>query len=171
METVKQIENTIAGWLKPLPRLPENVRKWLADNVWWITLIGVILSVFAAFSMLVAIIVGLWGAAVISSYYNVFGIAAAYTGLAAIWALISFAFLIVDVVIMGMAINPLRRKESKGWDLMFLAILVSAASSILSMIINFSIFTFISGIIFTGLGLAIGAYFLFEIKAYFKTAK
>ncbi len=171
METVKRIENTIAGWLKPLPHLPENGRKWLADNVWWIVLIGAILSVLAAFAAISAL---LYATAIIStissSFYGTIGYGV-YNAWDISWLVISVLFLVANIVVMAMAVNPLKGKELKGWNLLFLLLLISAASSITNILVHFNIFTFISSLIFAALGLAIGAYFTFEIKPYFKRAK
>ncbi|HPF31337.1 MAG TPA: hypothetical protein PLO25_03475 [Candidatus Saccharibacteria bacterium] len=168
MDKIKQFENTISKWLKPLPHLPIHIRKLLADNVWLITLLGIILSVIAIFSIISAIMIGMWGVSIVDNYSSTVGGVIAYRGIDAFWALITLILSIVNVAIMIKAVNLLRFYKVKGWDLLFLAKLISVTSLIIGYFINFSIFNFFAGIIFTGLALAVGVYFLFEIKTYFK---
>ena len=44
MKSIYKLEKMIESWLKPVPHLPTEWRKWLADNAWWLTIIGVVLS-------------------------------------------------------------------------------------------------------------------------------
>lgn len=157
METVHKLEETIGGWLKSFPHLPENWTKWLAKNSWWLVLIGVILSALGAVALL-------FGVMAIGAVTTVYGIAVGplhdswwYTT-----TVISLVLLVVTVVIDAMAISPLKAMKSKGWDLLFLTFLVSVVSAIVSTLYNFS------GIIGNVIGVVIGAYVLFEIRSYFK---
>jgi hypothetical protein len=44
METINKLETTVAGWYTGLPHLPKTFTQWLAANVWWLALIGVVLE-------------------------------------------------------------------------------------------------------------------------------
>lgn len=163
MDYTRKLEKMIEEWLKPLPHLPTTWRNWLAKNVWWITLVGVILSVIGIFGLLAA-------ASFVSTTTSLYG-AAVYTAVAtthgglwmlAIW--VSLALLVVTVVIEAMAISPLKVQKKKGWDLLFLAYLVGVASGVIGAILNFDVFSLIS----TAIGAVIGAYFVFEIHSHFK---
>lgn len=174
MEIVKQIENMVARWLKPLPHLPGKGQKWLADNVWWITLVGVIISTLGTLSLIGVTLAAMALIGATSGFLYLHGYAAnyvAYTGWGVLWLTISIILLIAMVVIMAMAVGPLKEKKSKGWELLFLSTLLSAVFSIFNLLARFDIFNFISGLIFSALAIAIGVYFLFEIKSHFKSTK
>jgi hypothetical protein len=47
MDAVYQLEKTVEKWFENMPHLPKFVRAWLADNIWWIALISVILDVLS----------------------------------------------------------------------------------------------------------------------------
>jgi len=168
MSSIAKFENTIGGWLKPLPHLPEAGRKWLAENIWWIALVGLILSVIGMVMLIGTIIVAfpfIFGTATIISYYS----ATAYTGFWMVSSVVSLIFMIATVVITAMAISPLKKRIKKGWDLMFITLIIGGLSAVLSAIINFNVLNFVPSIIFAALGLAIGSYFLYEIRSFFDT--
>lgn len=166
MDSIHKLEDMIEGWFKPLPHLPAAGRKWLAENLWWITLVGVILAAWAALTAYQSL-----------SYLD--NLNSAFGGLVGniiaqnngqFWqtsVYISIALLTVTAVIEAIAISPLKAMSKKGWDLMFLATIVGVASSLVSGILNAQI----SGIFGAIIGAAIGAYLLFEIRSSFSSAK
>lgn len=170
MESIHKLENTIEGWLKPLPRLPADWRKWIANNVWWIVLVGVILSVLGVLMLVAAVFTAMSTAGTITSIYSAYniGVTQVYTGWWYAASIASLAFLALTIVINAMAITPLKAQSKKGWDLLFLTFVVGVVSSIVSIVLNFSTYSVITSIITSAIGIAIGAYFLFEIRSYFK---
>lgn len=157
MEALRKLEGVIASWYKGLPHLPENFRQWLADNIWWLVLIGVILSllvIIPSFGIL------LFGGAVLTVSY---GAASTYDGGVFTWLLFSLLFIVADLVLSALAIAPLKAHKKLGWSLLFLVALLNVVSTVLAFIANFSFSGLISGLI----GVAIGGYFLFEIRDHF----
>jgi len=173
MQFVNKLEKTIEGWLKPAPHLPEDWRKWLSNNVWWLALIGVVLSVLSAASAFYTALFTNNYLNYINSFYKAYGIESPSYGSwglnMSMYMLVMYIGIVVGAIIMGMAIKHLKSKQEKGWDLMFLAMLVAAAAQLISVLFNLS--NLIGGILSTAIGLAIGSYFLFEIKPYFKKTK
>jgi len=166
MSRVKQLETLIENWLKPLPHLPNDIQKWIANNVWWITLV-------AAFGSAIATLMALSG---IFAYMSFVGNASNYVGFYAvssyatgwIWsAVVSLAFLAISTVLLSKAVTPLKEHRRWGWDLMFIILLIGAAQAFLSAVFSFSFFEFIFGVIFSALGLTISAWLLFGIRSYF----
>lgn len=166
MTTMNKVEDMVAGWLKPIPHLPTSAQKWIAENVWWITLVGVIISVFGIITLAGAILVAmsLFGAVTSYLYYA----APVYSGWWEIWSVISLLVLIVVTAVEAMAINPLKNMKKKGWDLLFLALVIGAADSVFNFLRDLSVVTFIPGIISIVIGTGIGAYLLIETRSYFK---
>jgi uncharacterized membrane protein len=158
MEMLHKLEEVVASWYKGLPHLPENFRKWLADNIWWLVLVGVILSllvVIPAFGVL------LFGGAVLTATYGASG--SAYYGGWFVWALIGLMLVVADLVLSALAIAPLKAHRKMGWSLLFLVALLNVLSTVMTFIANYSFGGLISGLI----GAAIGGYFLFEIRGHF----
>ena len=69
---------------------------------------------------------------------------------------------IIAVVVYGMAIMPLKEKQKRGWDLLFLASLISAAGLLISAL--FSGWMLVSNLFGLVIGLAISWYLLFELR-------
>lgn len=164
MEYVKKIEKMAEGWLKPFPHLPTNAQKWIAINIWWLELIGVIIMAFSGIGILgsLGLAMGMTSA--------ILGIST-FSGMLAISSIISLVSMAASVVVMAMAIRPLKELKKKGWDLLFIAILINCFSVVLSAAIRFSFFAFISSILSGAIIIAISTYFLFEIRSFFVSVK
>lgn len=161
MEYIRKLENTIAGWYKNMPHLPVNGQKWLAQNAWWLVLIWVILGAFGIFSLLMATFFA-------SAFLSGFGpVGAVVGGLALIAVTIALLFGIVNVVLGAVAVSPLKMMQKKGWTLLFVVALLNVAAEVLAFLFDLNIFALVWGLLFV----AVGAYFLFEIRGYFDGAK
>lgn len=158
MNSVGKLETTIAGWYKGLPHLPAEVRKWLSENVWWIALVGVI---FGAFSILGMLFFSLLAGAALTAIAGGLGAIAGIT----IFLSVLFTVLLgaVCLVLSAMAINPLKAMQKKGWTLLFWVLLIEAAATVLTNLLSA---TFL-GLIWGLLWVAVGGYFLFELRSYF----
>ena len=167
MKSIKKFEDMIEGWLKPIPHLPTNWRKWISENIWWITLVGVILSTIGLLGLLIVLLGAMSFFGANSVFYGAY-IPAAYTGVQLFAGFVQLLFLVVTVTITVMAVMPLRLMSKKGWDFLFLAFLIG----IVAQVVGAVLMTNPSGIVTTLLsdliGAAISAYFLFEIRSYFK---
>lgn len=164
MEFLGKIEKVIAGWLRGVPHLPESARNWLGTNVWWIVLVGAILSAIAVVVGLVAVLgmVTLIGS-VASTYYA----ATTFTAWALVTGLVGLAFSVFQVVLLAMAIKPLQLKQKKGWVILFATWLVGAVGVVVSSILSLNAISFVTGILFGAIWLAISGYFIFEIHSQF----
>lgn len=166
MESIHKLEKTVAGWYKNMPHLPVGGRKWLADNIWWIALVALVLSVLAIFPLVAAVmlagaVVGGMGAAY-GGAYGAAGVALTGTVLLAVW--VTIAFLILEVILIGMSISPLKAHKRKGWDLLFILALLNVVSVVASALIGFNFMSLVWGLLWS----AVGAYFLFEIRDSFE---
>lgn len=166
MEFVNKLETMVGGWFKSVPHLPMAGQKWLGVNVWWIVLIGVILSGIGVLMSLGAIFtaMSLFG---VASSYGAF-VAQPYSDMWFVAAIVGLLFSALSVLILALAINPLKELKKKGWSLLFLAWVVIAVAIVVNIILTFNPLGLIMGVIFGAIGLGIGGYFLFEIKAQFQ---
>lgn len=166
MEAINNLERTIAGWFKDIPHLPLEFRKWLGDNVWWIVLIGVVLSVLALFPILMGLMVAT-GVGVAIGATGVYGTATGgLIGFAIIGTFLALASLGATAVLLGLAVSPLKAKKRKGWQLLFIVLIVGTVFSVAGNILSFNFGGFV-GLISTALWTIVQAYLLFEIRSEF----
>ena len=166
MKSIEKLETTIARWLEPLPHLPTSARKWIAQNIWWMIMVGVILSVIGIFAMIGGILtaISLLGTTVsIYGYY----IAPAYTSWFVFSLIVSLAFMIATIAFIAMAINPLKVYQKEGWKLLFWALILRVVAIVVNAIFTLNAANSISMVINGAIGIIIGAYLLYEIRSYF----
>ena len=166
MNRVQKLESLTESWLRPLPHLPSSFRKWLADNAWWLAVITAFVSAVAALAALNGIF----------SYISYVGNADSYAGfyvtapnptswlLSSLLGLIYFAAV---TVLLARAATPLKEHQRRGWDMVFIVLVLGAAKLVLDALFSFSFFGFIFAIIFGWIWVAIAAYLLFEVRSYF----
>lgn len=165
MGTVQQLETSIEKAFKDLPHLPESSREGLA-KIWpWLALIGGIVQLLAAW--------GLWQLTRSIDSVNEFanslslyvtGETAGLTAVDKTVIYVGIAVLLVDAVILLMAYGPLKARDRKGWDLLFLASLVNLAYAVVTLFIDGrGAGSFVMSLI----GSALGFYLLFEVKSKF----
>lgn len=144
---------------KQLPHLPSNGRMWLAENAWWMILIGVVLGGFGTIGTFATVsFVG----ALLAGFGGMFG--AMVGGLAVIAVAISLVFSIVTIILLLLAIAPLKHMRGRGWRLVFYAVLVNA----LGVVLHFLVSGNIMGLIWNLAWLAVGMYFLYEMKKHYQ---
>ena len=169
MKSMNELENMIAGWLKPIPHLPIGLRKWLGENIWWITLIVVIVSAISVIGLIGSILIAMSILGATTSFYG-YNIVPGYSGLWMLSSVVTLAFTVVTVIISGKAVEPLKTLKKRGWDLLFLAYVIGIASSVVGILISFNMYYFVGNLIGAAIGATISAYFLFEIRSQFNTA-
>lgn len=161
MEQVGKFEVLLASWYGRLPHLPEKGRRWIADNCWWIVLVGTILM---ALNMLGVIGLLLVGTMLLSVAAGVYG--ATLGGVVALLTFLWIASYILSTVLLAMAIAPLKAHKKRGWRLLFLMMVISVVVEISYVFVSTDVASFIGSMI----GTVISAYFLFEIREYFTVA-
>jgi hypothetical protein len=169
MEQIKQLEKTIEGWLKPLPHLPAEWRKWLGENAWWITGIGVIISALGLLGIIGLLLTAMSFIGVTTSIYGI-PLTNVYSGTWYVATFASLAFLALTTVLSAMAVNPLKAMKRKGWDLLFMVFLINVASGVISAVIYLNPVTMVTNLVGVAIGAAIGAYVIFELKSQYNGA-
>lgn len=170
MKYVRKLEAMAEDWLKKVPHLPKNGQKWLAENVWWIALIG-------AIAYGISIIVGLSTLAVLvapPAYYAYYVAGPVFSGWAIVTTTIGLLFNLLAGLLLAISVSPLKEMTKKGWTVLFMLLLVNAVAlvvtTLLNLIGNFGILAFVGvlfSLVFGAIFLSIAAYFLFEIRSYF----
>ena len=169
MSIVTQLEESLVKLYQKLPHLPSNIRTWIGTNIWWITLIGVVLGALGVVSSLFALLFAAgWVAPYVHMYgqYGVGALAGAAIAWGVVWALVGATV----VVVSAMAIQPLRDKLKKGWNLLFVVLLIQGASIVLEFLFNLGFWSFV-GLFWSALWLAAAGYVLFELRSQFAEKK
>lgn len=160
--TLNKIEDKFEDWLKPFPHLPIDWRIMIADNAWWVSLIGLILAIVVMFNVAFALLMAFSLLSFVAPFATVY--ITASNPMLIIGSIVSLIASVATIVFIAMSIKPLKNKDKKGWDLMFLASVVSFALSAISGLLMFQL----SSILGAAIGLVIGMYVLLEVKSYFK---
>lgn len=163
---MNKIEGAVAKVAKDLPHLPVGGRKWLGENVWWIVIVGAGIAALASLVRLIDIIRAADALSRLSAYIPI--------GSTGTWAVTasftSLALVVLQVIILAFAIQPLKNRQKKGWSLLFLTALVSAVAIVVTAVISLDVLQLILTLIFGAIFLAIGLYFVFEIRDQFGAA-
>lgn len=173
MQSVQKIEKMVEGYYKKsgLPPLPKGFKDFLADWVWLATLLGTLFGVLGVFGVLSTLFVA--QSIIGVANYAGAGYATQLTGILWVSTAASLLFSVVMLVFQAKAITPLKHKKQSGWKLLFLVLLISFATNVVSLLFNIVA----GGILLVGASLvgfavsllfyAIGLYLLFEIKPAF----
>lgn len=165
METIESLEKQLADINKGLPKLPAGLTKWLADYGWLLTLIGVVLGALGLLALIPVALVAFGLSTAVGVGYGIsgYGFNPLVSSLAWLSILLSLINLILIIVIEAMAISPLKAKQHRGWQLIFLASLVSFVFSVASDLIAMELGSLVFGL----LVYAIGFYVLFQLRPHF----
>ena len=164
MEALKKLENTIIGWLTKVPNLPESVRKWLGDNIWWIAIVGAILIGLAVTIQLTSLMGAI---AILGSVGATYYASATFTSYAITTGFISLFFSVLTAVLLIIAVKPLQSKEKKGWVILFAVWLLNILTTVVSAALTLNPVFFITTILFNAIWIAISGYLLFEMHSQF----
>ncbi|MBH2007007.1 hypothetical protein I8H83_00180 [Candidatus Saccharibacteria bacterium] len=161
METVRTLEKQLVEINKGLPKLPKGLTKWLADYGWLLVLIGVVLSVLSLFTVVPALLTALGILSLVGAQYGIFGYGLDLFG----WlsAILSIVNLLIVIYLEAVAISPLKDKKYRGWELIFIASLVSITLGAIGSIITLALGSLLVTLVFY----AIGLYFLFQVREHF----
>lgn len=162
---LQKLENTLSGWYKKTPPLPENARKSIAQALWWIALVIGILQLWAAWNLWqLAHNLEVLNRAVgyVNEYYD-YTLVESNTNFFYYLAVI---VIVVDAIILLLAAPALKAFKAAGWKLVFYSLLVNVVYGVVRM------FSDVGG----GLGVlvwsvvvtAIAAYFVFQVRDNFK---
>lgn len=158
------LEKWLDETYKKLPvQLPEGARKWLADNAWWLTLLGGILALWGAW--------GFWQtghyvsdlARWADQLSRATGGTGTSTDLGVMWYL-ALASLVVEGVLYLMAFSSLKEHKKSGWNLLFYASLVGVVMGVLQAFVPGYGMGSLVGVV---IGVVIGWFVLFQVRSKF----
>jgi len=142
-EWLKKIDGLFEDlFLKKLPSLPKNAKQIIVKALPWLILVLTIIA-------LPGIIAGL-GLGTLAVPFWVFG------GARSLGWMFAFLLNLLKIVLTAAAIPALFNNKKKGWELLFYSSLLGILSNVL--------FVSLGGLV----GVAIGFYFLYQIKSSYK---
>lgn len=157
-----EFERSIARLYSKAPHIPTGFRRWLAQSAWWLTLLFVLFAGIGAFGLL--FLVALFGV-VLTSIAD--GVGAAFGGLLFVFTAASMLFLLVSIILAGMAISPLRARHKRGWRLLFYVLVLNGVVDVLSLLLHQNVLIFLGQ---TFILMLLG-YVLFEIRSEFSSTR
>ncbi len=164
MKIISDLENSLEKPMKDLPALPKGFRDFLVKIVPWLALIGGIFGVISAWNIYRWTTIG-------DDYVDLANeISRAYGGTTITnnsWSMflyLAVGVLLVTSIIYIMAFSPLKNYQKKGWDLLFIALLLNLAYGVVLLFTDYGGF---SNFIGTLIGSAIGVYLLFQLRDYY----
>lgn len=161
MAGLSELEKTLDGvFVKNAPKLPENGKKMLVSWLPWINLVAGILSLWAAYTLYhwAHIANGLINYA--NQVSQAFGGPAVSSRLTAtVW--LGIVVIVVEGIIYLMAYPETKARTKRGWDLMFIALLVNIVYGAVLLLTDYGgVGNFIGSLI----GSVIGLWLLFQIR-------
>lgn len=148
--------------LKAPFQLPVGVSSWIANNSWWLVLVGAVLSVLGVLSAYNTI-----------NYVNdttqmlgAYGASTALVGQSVNMLYVSMASSAIAAVLLFMAYPKLKAHQKAGWNLVYYNYLLNAGLSLVASAL-FATATIVFSLIGFVIGFAIGAFILFQIRGYF----
>ena len=140
-------------------QLPANARKTLADNLHWLTLIGGVLTAWAAWNLYQ---LAAWVTGLTSATMPLYAYATPYrnTGLEFLtW--LGIAMLAIEAIMYFIAFPALKARKKSGWNLLFYVALLNVAYSIVYFFADMNF----GSLLFSLLATLVGMYLLFQIRS------
>ncbi len=158
MQFIDAIENSLRDLFARAPHLSDGLRKWIAQNLWWIVAItAVLLTVYAVYLIFASIF---WGFASVFTLH--------FGGLFAVGGLwIQAIFCAIMAVVAMAAVSGLQKKSAQGWRGVFVLWLFFALMEILTLLANFGL----ANLFWTAFVVAFFAYAIYEPRDYFFVKK
>lgn len=166
MKPIKKLESIVAGWYSPAPHFPAKIRRWLGDNAWWLTIVSVALGTLNILNILRGLNTAtqLKTLAEQQAPYSPYAEYILHsTGASLLNAWIWLTFVVAMVLIQAGAIKPLKTRQKRGWDLLFIGALVGIASGVIGVLFSLQL----AHLLFVITSTIIGLYVLFEIRSEF----
>jgi hypothetical protein len=147
MEQNLPLEKEIADFFAKFPPFPDNVKEILVKIAPYLCMLGVLLGGIA---LLAVVGVGIGASAI--------GVAA-YGSMGVYW--ISMAILAIMVLLEGLAISPLMKRQKKGWNNLYYVFLLSLVNGVVGFL---GVGGIVSNIISLALSFVIGGWILFQTR-------
>jgi hypothetical protein len=147
MEQNLPLEKEIAGIFAKFPQFPDNIKEILVKIAPYLCILGV---VFGGLALLAVLGIGVGASAI--------GVAA-YGSMGIYW--VSMGILAIMVVLEGLAISPLMKRQKKGWNNLYYVFLLSLVSGIVGFL---GIGSFIGNLFSLVISFVVGGWILFQTR-------
>lgn len=168
MERIRVLENKLAELYKGAPALSKETKDSIVQFWPYIMAIIAVLQLWAAWTLWRLVDRTEAAADYVNSFLTAYG--SSTVGLSSGEKLVIYLgiiLLIVEAVLMLMAYSPLQRRERRGWDLIFLVSMIQVLYAVVSLFVYGN---GVGSLLLNLFGVAIGFYFLFQIRDRYKGA-
>lgn len=156
------LEGRLKGWYDRVPHLSNDSREWLANNIWWMAIIGVVSLTLSLILIVRELLVALSIAShvfvvMLPQYAHMTG----HTWVLLTLQIVQFVF---TMLLMAVAVQPLRARARQGWVLLYWSFLVNFGLEIVATLLGSDL----GGVLMAIIRATIAGYLLFEIRSYFE---
>lgn len=157
MDAVKSLEAKLDEvFVKNAPyQLPAGLKKWIGEYAWILALIGAVLGGLAFIGLL-----GVLGLASVVA-------TAAGAGGYVLFAWLALIVLGIEVMLLVMAVGPLKEKKKRGWDLLFYSQLISIVFTLFNWLQGSNFASNVFSLVWNLIWIVIGLYLLFQVRSQF----
>lgn len=146
------LEEALVVWFRPLPHLPTNARKWMAINIWWLSIFGVITLIICNI-LLAYLVIELLD-------FNIIN-------LNSISILATLVLTLISLVVLLLSIKPLKELRKTGWWFLFIVLVINLLIIIIGSVLSSNMAEAIIDILRGSIGIVITSYLLFEVRSFF----
>ena len=155
----KWFENFFKSW----PQLPKGFVDWLSKNVYWLALVGGILSLLVGVIGLIGLPTTLSASSTLDDFARAFGVSTQLSWQFKFSAVVSVVQSLVSGVLLLLAYTPLKAMKASGWKFLYWNALLVWSLNIIYALITINIFSIVLNVVFG----AIGLWILFSIRPAF----
>jgi hypothetical protein len=156
----KWLETFFKSW----PQLPKGFTDWLSKNVYWLALVGGILSLIVGVFGLIGLPSVLSATSTLDDVARAFGVATQLGWQYKFASVVSVVQSILSAVLLLLAYTPLKAMKASGWKFLYWNALLVWGINLLYSLITVNIFSLVLNVLFG----AIGLWILFSIRPAFK---
>ncbi len=160
------LETRLSDWYKGVPHLPKDAVRWLSNNIWWMALIGVIVSALGLLVVIPALIKALSLAPHFAGFVDLDQYRTLSTGS---WLSLSVTLgqYMATIILLAFAVPFLREKTYTGWKLLYWSFLLNLALNVISSALVLNLYNVVMAFI----SAVVAGYFLFEIRDHFSAKR
>lgn len=167
MTSLKSVEDFGLRLHKKLPvHLPVEWRRWLAQHSWWLVAIGAALTIISVLNLLQSVL-RFGHPGYLDTVWRV-GLSSSYTTTLVVSAWIAIITSAIVAAMQIAAIQDLRQRKKKGWNMLLAAMIVGIIGRLVSGFVGGSVF---GVVISAAIAAAIGGFLLLEIRPEFVAKK
>ena len=137
MGALQSLEKTIGGWYKNAPKMSDASKETLV-KIWpWLALIGGVLYLLSAINLFRWANMANDINSELNEFYRAIGASNVVESRFTMWIWLALAFIVVEGILLLVAYPKLKKREKKGWDLIFLVALLNVVYAVITLFMGY----------------------------------